>query len=263
MIAEALSAVANPETIKAVIQEKVSEMKDINNLKDLNETKDLATENYSENLNNADGVNETLNYDNIDLQNKISMQLNSEGIQNIRESYPNVENTLGKLEKELNDTPGSLELQKIDKTIETYKGTVFEDIGKEGLKDKFELVENKQRLVETDQGLTKPDMIMKDAKESFQISDLEIHRGDDLSAEVKCGEPEYLKSEIENGHIFNQVEGHEGQSLVIVSKDYMDLDSTIRSKFEQELSERGSHLYVSDVYSGQVSDAIRANLMGA
>lgn len=193
-------------------------------------------------------------------QNKIEDSLTPEGIDNIRKNYENVNDVLSETEKKIASSPNELELQKIDRNIERYKGTVFEDMCKDALKDNFDNLELKQKIVETIEGDTKPDIVLHGAKEDIQLGDVTVKKGEDLYVETKCGGVEYLKDEIENGHILKQVLGHEGKSVVIMTKDYERIDPVTRGKFERELKDRNSGIYVVDIYADQVSSAILNNL---
>lgn len=193
-------------------------------------------------------------------ENKIENSSTPEGVDNIRKNYENVNDVLSETEKKLASSPNELELQKIDRNIERYKGTIFEDMCKDALKDDFDSLELKQKIVETKEGGTKPDIVLHGAKEEVQLGDVTVKKGEDLCVETKCGGAEYLKDEIDNGHILKQVLGHEGNSVVIVTKDYENIDPATRVKFERELKDRNSGIYVVNTYADQVSSAILNNL---
>lgn len=242
-----------------VSMEKLDFINNINDIKENNEVYELQENNETYELQQKNIENIDTQYqDDIGLKNNIEIYTSPEGIESIRDIYPNVDIILKDIEDKLGQAKNPLELQKIDSRIETYKGTVFEDINKECLKDKFESIDAKQSSIETSEGVTKPDITLHDAKEDMKIGDLSVKKGEDLSVEVKCGSPEYIRSEM--NHMLKQVLGHEGNSLVIVTKDYEKIDSSVRAKFESELKERGSHIYVAEVYADEVSNAIRGNL---
>lgn len=202
---------------------------------------------------------ESIHWDNIDLQSSINEITHEESINDIREEYSNIDSVMSDIESVLSANPSELDLQRIDKKIETYKGTIFEAQIKEAMKEKFEEVEKTQRIVETKDGQTKPDVVLKNAKEGIDISATTVAKGEDLFIETKCGGKEYLQKEIQNGHIEKQVGGHEGNSLVIVTKDYLDLSDDIRQDFQKELKERESSVYVADV----LAKDIETNIQGA
>jgi hypothetical protein len=196
--------------------------------------------------------------DDIGLQQQTQEFGNPEYIQEVRSHYEKVDQVLSKAEQSLESDPSDLNYQRVAEGLERYKGTVFEHELKDSLKGQFEMVEDKQQLVTTEWGETKPDIILRGAQEDIQIGGLEIPKGEDLYIEAKCGSPEYIRNEV--GHILQQVEGHEGNSLVVVSKDYLDLSPEVRADFEKKLSEKGSHIYVADVSSTDVSVGLFSSL---
>jgi hypothetical protein len=196
--------------------------------------------------------------DDIGLQQQTQEFGNPEYIQEVRSNYEKVDQVLSRAEQSLESDPSDLNYQRVAEGLERYKGTVFEHELKDSLKDQFEMVEDKQQLVTTEWGETKPDIILHGAQENMQIGGMEIQKGEDLYIEAKCGSPEYIRNEF--GHILQQVEGHESNSLVVVSKDYLDLSPDVRAEFEKKLSEKGSHIYVADVSSTDVSAGLFSSL---
>ena len=167
-------------------------------------------------INEGYGIDSEINSD-------LSNQITSEGVENIKENYENVDKVLENIKQELGECNNEVDFQRQMKRIETYKGTVFENMCKESLSDKFGSIEQTQKTIETSEGYTKPDIILNDANEDFSIGNVEVKQGEDLFVEVKCGSSNYIESEMK--HIENQVLGHsEGKSLVIVTKDYLDID---------------------------------------
>jgi hypothetical protein len=196
--------------------------------------------------------------DDIGLKEKTAQYGDSQYINEIREQNEKVDQVLSEYERSLTEDPSDLNYQRVDEKIERYKGTIFEHELKDTLKDKFEVVEDKQRIVETEWGETKPDVIARSALEDIKIGDLEIKKGEDLFIEAKCGGADYIRSEM--GHMLKQVDGHEGNSLVVVTKDYLDINPDIRADFEKSLAEKGSHIYVADVYSTDISAGLSSSL---
>lgn len=191
---------------------------------------------------------------------RIEDQCSSEGIENIKANYENVNNVMSSIKEGINNATTDVDLQKEMKRVETYKGTVFEDMNKEALKDNFESIDLKQNLVETSEGGTKPDVVLRDAKEDFSIGNTDVKKGDNLYAEVKCGSANYIEGQMT--HIEKQVLGHnDGKSIVVVSRDYLDIDPQKRSTFEAKLNEKGSDVIVTNVYGNDVQGAMIENLM--
>lgn len=184
---------------------------------------------------------------------------NAEGVQIIREEYPRVNEVLNDVESKMNTAETDMDFEVQEKRIETYKGTVFENMVKDQMQPLFESVEDKQEIVETSLGDTKPDIVCRDAKEDFMIGDTEVKKGEDLFCEVKCGNKEYIESEF--NHIEKQVRGHqEGKSVVIVTKDYLEIDPTKRALFESKLREYDSSVCVVDVKAEDVERGIFENI---
>ncbi|RIX59705.1 hypothetical protein D3P08_06150 [Paenibacillus nanensis] len=179
-------------------------------------------------------------------------------IRELRESYPNMDTVLSKNEEILRDPGSDLAYQRAADTLERYKGTVFENEIKDSLGDRFELTESKQMTVETEYGETKPDVVLRGALEEMRIGDLTVGKGEDLYIEAKCGSAEYIRNQM--GHMLEQVEGHEQNSLVVVTRDYLDIAPDVRAEFEKQLSEKGSHLYVADVRAMDISNGLFSSL---
>lgn len=198
-------------------------------------------------------INEVPKYmsDDIGLHGKTAEFGNADYIEGIRNENDKVNQVLANAELSLQNDNSDLNYQRVSENLERYKGTIFEHELKDSLKDNFEKVEDKQQIVSTEWGETKPDVILRGAHEDMNIGSLEIKKGEDLFIEAKCGSPEYIRSEM--GHILKQVEGHEGNSLVVVTKDYLELSPEVRADFEKKLAEKGSHIYVADVKASDVS----------
>lgn len=225
---------------------------------------DDVIENYDQNIEGSTGFCDVNNiYDCNDVSEefneKVKGQVSSEGIQEIRENYENVDNVLSSIKDGIEKSITDIDLQRQVKRVETYKGTVFEDMCKEGLKDKFHETDSKQITIETEEGLTKPDIVCRDAKEDLTIGNVEIKYGENLYAEVKCGSAEYIESEM--AHIEKQVLGHsDGKSIVIVSNDYLQINPQKRALFESKLRDKGSDIIVVDIKASSVEEAIYNNL---
>ncbi|MFJ7848132.1 hypothetical protein ACIQZM_09740 [Peribacillus sp. NPDC097206] len=189
--------------------------------------------------------------DDIGLKGKNAEFGDSDYIGEIRNENEKINQVLSKAEVSLQNDSSDLNFQRVSENLERYKGTIFEHELKDSLQEKFEKVEDKQQIVSTEWGETKPDVILRDAQEDMMIGRLEIKKAEDLYIEAKCGSPEYIRNEM--GHILKQVEGHEGNSLVVVTKDYLDLSPGVRADFEKKLAEKGSYIYVTDVTASEIS----------
>jgi hypothetical protein len=205
-------------------------------------------------------VNEVDQYmsDDIGLRSKTGEFGDPNYIGEIRNENEKINQVLSKAEISLQNDSSDLNYQRVSENLERYKGTIFEHELKDSLKDHFEVAEDKQQIVSTEWGETKPDVILREAHEDMKIGSLEIKKGEDLYIEAKCGSPEYIRNEM--GHILKQVEGHEGNSLVVVTKDYLELSPEVRAEFEKKLAEKGSHIYVADVSASEISAGLFNNL---
>ncbi|WP_169087347.1 hypothetical protein [Paenibacillus sp. PL91] len=196
--------------------------------------------------------------DDIGLQAKTAEYGDPSHIRGIRSENEKVDVVLSKQEEVLQGPASDLSMQRAYETLERYKGTIFEYELKDTMKTSFEKIEDKQQIVPTEYGETKPDIIARGATEDLKIGTLEIKQGEDLFVEAKCGSSDYIRSEM--GHVLKQVEGHDGNSLVVVTKDYLELSPEIRAGFEQRLTEKGSHIYVADIKSTDISIGLRNSL---
>ena len=216
-------------------------------------------ENYEQNIEGSVGWRDVKNDITVEFNERVKSQVSSEGVQEIRENYENVDNVLNNIKDGIENSKTDIDLQRQVKRVEIYKGTVFEDMCKEGLKDKFESIDSKQITIETPEGNTKPDIVCREAREDFKIGNVEVKQGENLYAEVKCGSADYIESEMP--HIEKQVLGHsDGKSIVIVSNDYLQIDPQKRALFESKLREKGSDIIVVDVKASSVEEAIYNNL---
>lgn len=196
------------------------------------------------------------------IDNKVSSSilenLNSEGINKVRDNYPNVDRKLLEIGNDIDNAQSPMDLQRQMSRIGKYKGTIAECMLKDSLKNKFESVEDSQRIVSTPEGDTKPDIVLVNANESIIIGKTVVNKGDDLFVEVKCGDASYIRNEMK--HILKQVLGHEGKSVVIVTKDYYNISADKRAEFEANLAEKGSSICVLDVYSKDIEKSIIENV---
>lgn len=196
-----------------------------------------------------------LQFDDIGLKEKSFEMGNPDFVSEICGKYENIAKVLDKYEKILNDPDATIQ-EKMSAQIELkrYKGNVAEAMVKEILGPNFSDITDKQRLVNTELGDTKPDIELSNAKRDIQIDSIAVKKGESLGIEVKCGSAEYIFNQME--HINKQIKGLGENALVIVSKDYLDLSSEKRAEFEKILSDNGAGLYMLDVYSTDVMTAI-------
>ena len=200
-------------------------------------------------------INENRNNIDSELSNEVSNFLNPYGIDVIKENYENVDKKLEQIKDGVVTATNDLELQVQFSKISKYKGIIMECIIKESLTSIFENAENNQRIIKTPEGNTKPDIVLNRAKEQFIIGNTFVNKGENLFIEVKCGEASYIRNEMK--HILKQVSGHkEGKSVVVVTKDYLDISEEQRAIFEEKLAQKGSSVCVLNVYSKDIEKPI-------
>jgi hypothetical protein len=212
-------------------------------------------------LENLQPASDTMVQNGLDLNQRLAEMVSPEGMRDLAREYPNMQEKLEKLEVDYQEAEGPRDYQQIEREIQQYRGIVMENMVEKGLGGNFTEVVEKQQAVQTAEGVTKPDVQLRGAKESFDLGDLHIERGQNLSIEVKSGSADYIQSEFE--HILKQVEGHESNSLVITTREYLEIPAEAREAFEERLRERGSHILVSDVPATAVDNALRAVIIGA
>lgn len=193
-----------------------------------------------------------------ELSEKISEMLTNEGIDKLREEYPNLDKELNKIQLELQNAETPAERYRASNKLEQVKGRAMEVMLKDALAEYFDSVDEKQISVETDEGVTKPDIILSNAKNDITIGSTEISQGQDLGVEVKCGADVYIRSQI--SHILTQVLGHGENSVVIVSSEYNDMTSNAKGNLLNGLEERNSSLCVLDISSSDVRNALHNNI---
>lgn len=224
------------------------------------ETGDFSQELSEPSVTGLETVNEAGMYmfDDIGLSDRTKEFASPDYIDKIRAQNEKVDAVLSRQEEVLAANPSDLDFQRSVETLDRYKGTVFEHELKDALSDRFEKADTEQQLVQTEWGATKPDVVMRGALEEMSIGDLKIAKGEDLYIEAKCGSADYIRNEM--GHMLQQVEGHGDNSLVVVTQDYLELSPDVRAQFEKQLAEKGSHLYVADVASSELSVGLLSSL---
>lgn len=194
-----------------------------------------------------------------DISRKIENMLTPGGIDALREKYPNLDRELTTIQKDLQtaDTPAERisAMNRLDQT----KGRALEAMLKESLGDLFEAVDEKQISVETPEGVTKPDLILSNARDNIKIGGTAVAKGDSLGAEVKCGSETYIRSQVE--HIFTQVLGHGEHSVVIVTKEFDTMTDIAKEKLQTGLRERNSSICKLNITSAEVKNALLENVL--
>lgn len=185
--------------------------------------------------------------------------LSGKGVSDIRNKNSNFDKEMNGARNKFENAKNPAERMAALNGLEQTKGRAMEYMLKEKLKEKFDNVEEKQRIVETKEGTTKPDLILNSAKESFTIGNTHVKKGEKLGVEVKCGSADYITREIK--HIGDQVLGHPDNSVVILTNDYNDMSTSAKKSLLTNLKKRNSSVCVLDISSSEVKEALLENIM--
>lgn len=155
----------------------------------------------------------------------------------------------------LNDPDASpAEVRSAQAKLSILKGQLLETAVKDALTDAGFDVESQQRVVEGENGGTRPDVIAKNNTdhpiEAFGVT---IQPGETLSVECKCGGSAYMTNQL-NNHIPNQLSGQEGTKILLTTADINDTPPGLA----QEVCDRyGAKLVVAEVSVADVENAIK------
>lgn len=138
--------------------------------------------------------------------------------------------------------------------LSSLKGQMMETAVKDALSDAGLTVETKQRLVEGQDGGTRPDVIARnDTDQSLQVFGKNIAPGETMSIECKCGGKVYLDQQLHD-HIPNQLSGQIGHKVLLTTADIRYVDpSLVKNTCEQY----DAALVVLDVKVSDVEKAIK------
>ena len=95
-------------------------------------------ENYEQNIEGSVGWRDVKNISDgnditVEFNERVKSQVSSEGVQEIRENYENVDNVLNNIKDGIENSKTDIDLQRQVKRVEIYKGTVFENRNGRGL----------------------------------------------------------------------------------------------------------------------------------
>lgn len=199
--------------------------------------------------------------------------LTAEDILELSEKYPKVYSKLIASEKSIINDLQSIQsnpekageiLEAVDSKIGKFKGDLMEAIIKETLSDRFDNILDKEQQVDIGDGKkTNIDATCEKAKEDFKIGDVEVNKGENLYIESKIGKGSYIRDEM--GHMLDQVKGHHiaGQesgndykSIIVVSKDYLNISEEKRTEFEEKLKELGTSIVILDKNSSDIENKV-------
>ncbi len=184
-----------------------------------------------------------------------------EGLSGLSQRYPEIQEKIETLRSKQEDAEGPRDYQSIDTEAQQYRGIIAEDMVETSLAPNFDSALERQPTLVTDSGATRPDVVLENAQLEFSLGDLRVSEGENLYVEVKTGTAEYIQRQMD--HILKQVEGHEGKSAVVVTREYLEIKESVRTVFEEELTAKDSHIIVLDLAKGQIDDALASFLQAA
>lgn len=155
----------------------------------------------------------------------------------------------------LNDPDASpAEIKSAQAKLHNLKGQLLETAVKDALKDAGFDVEPQQRVVEGENGGTRPDVIAKNNTDhSIEVFGVTIQPGETLSIECKCGGSSYMTNQLKN-HIPNQLSGQEGTKMLLTTSDIND---TPQGLAKGVCDQYGAKLVVAEVSVANVENAIK------
>lgn len=138
--------------------------------------------------------------------------------------------------------------------LSKLKGEILETAVKDTFKDAGLDVEAMQRIVEGEEGGTKPDIIAKNNTDSVIIVLGEtIQQGETICVECKCGRANYIESQLID-HIPNQLSGQIGTKILLTTSDVNDVE---RGLAENVCETYGAKLKSLDVSVADIEAAIK------
>jgi hypothetical protein len=155
----------------------------------------------------------------------------------------------------LNDPEASpAEIRSAQAKLSILKGQLLETAVKDALLDAGFDVESQQRVVEGENGGTRPDVIAKNNTDHpIEVFGTTIQPGETLSVECKCGGSAYMTNQL-NNHIPNQLSGQEGTKILLTTSDIKDTPSGLANNV---CNRYGAKLVITDVSVADVEKAIK------
>lgn len=146
------------------------------------------------------------------------------------------------------------EIRSAQAKLSILKGQLLENAVKDALSDAGFDVESQQRVVEGDNGGTRPDVIARNNTDHLiEVFGIHIRPGETLSVECKCGGPAYMTNQL-NNHIPNQLSGQEGTKILFTSSDINDTPPGLANSV---CDRYGAKLVIVDVCVADVEKAIK------
>ena len=188
-----------------------------------------------------------------DIQRSIS---NPEGLKELIEKNPDIKyNRALKAIEVLNDSDASnAEIRSALSILNNFKGQLLEKALKDNLRESGLAVETQQRIVEGDNGGTRPDVIaVNNTDQPIIVCGITVNPGETISFECKCGGTAYMQNQLKY-HIPNQLSGQEGIKVLLATSDIRDVSSDLAEKV---CSQYDANLLVLDVSVDEVVNTLK------
>ena len=155
----------------------------------------------------------------------------------------------------LNDSDASnAEIRSALSILNNFKGQLLEKALKDNLRESGLAVETQQRIVEGDNGGTRPDVIaVNNTDQPIIVCGITVNPGETISFECKCGGTAYMQNQLKY-HIPNQLSGQEGIKVLLATSDIRDVSSDLAEKV---CSQYDANLLVLDVSVGEVVNTLK------
>jgi len=133
------------------------------------------------------------------------------------------------------------------------QGQIFETALKDLLADKGLDVEEKQRLMEGENGGTRPDAIAQNnTNKPVTALGITVEPGQMISIECKCGSSSYINHQLHD-HIPNQLSGQEGIRVLLTTSDINDVSKSLA---EDVCNKYDAKLVIIDISAAKIKSAI-------
>ncbi len=199
------------------------------------------------------------NIENSGILNQIEKSIGTaEGIKELIARHPEKaklwESRLAALETLNNPevTPAKIRSTQIKLSI--LKGQLLETAAKDALIDAGFDVEPQQRIMEGENGGTRPDIIAKNTTDKpIKVFGQVIQPGEILSIECKCGRTAYMTTQLQE-HIPNQLSGQIGSKVLLTTSDIKNTPSGLAQRV---CDTYGAKLVTANISVSHVDAAIK------
>ena len=224
------------------------------NIQNKIEKKSIEVNDISENDSNEKKVENK----NIDLKMIEDYMKTPEGLKKLMEKHPEKKELFNRALKAIHTLQDSnaspAEVRRAQSRLNNFKGQLMEIALKDKVKESGLDVENQQRIVEGDNGGTRPDVIaVNNTDQPIIVCGITVNPGETISFECKCGGTAYMQNELKY-HIPNQLSGQEGIKVLLATSDIRDVSNDLAEKV---CSQYDANLLVLDVSAGEVVNTIK------